>query len=122
MAYSSGPDYDQTLTEVGTWSEKDGLYFLPATGYLVAICLTPVTLMPVSDEVDCRAEFEVTEPNGLPLYRTIRWRYAMSQCGIMFKEPIPNMNAACPYVLKRINPIVCPALSVTLFSLAQSYA
>jgi hypothetical protein len=123
MAYSNEPDYDQCLVERAPWPKENGLYYLPPTGYLMAICLSPVTLMPISDDVESRAEFEVTEPNGIALYRTIRWHYAMNQCGIMFREPMPNINASTPYTLKRINPLECPDLWVTIFSLAaQSHA
>jgi hypothetical protein len=116
------PDYAQCFTETTLWLGQYAAYSLPPTGYLVAVTINPGKELPAGDDLNWRAEFEVTDENWAPLYEVIRWDWPMGKCGVMFKEPMPNMNAAHGYWIKRTQPEKCPDLKVITTSLCVSRA
>jgi hypothetical protein len=114
------PDYSQCFTEQMLWLGKYDSYNLPASGYLVAVTLSPVTDLPCGNN-DWRAEIEITDDSWVPLYRTIQWEWPMAKAGVMLWPPKPNMNSAHGYWLRRIQPDSCPDLQVTMVSLRMTY-
>ena len=112
------PDFTQCFTEIEQWPGGNIRYIIPPTGYLIAIGINPVDKLPGghSDDVYWRAKFEITDQDETALYGEIKWEWSMYKSGIAFYEPIPNMNASHPYIIKRVQPSICPDLQVVTVS------
>lgn len=114
------PDYNQVLLTSFHWSGEYESFRLPPGGWLIAITIQPGIDMP-KPEPDAlyRAEYEVTDEDAL--YGTIRWQLPLSSCGIMFPQPIVNMNSRSPYLIKRLSPKVSPAVKISVLHALQYF-
>ena len=111
------PDWTQAIAETFTLPENADWWPLPVGGYLLAVSLRAHGDLPQGTDVNFRAEYEITEPNGAALHERIQWQYQLPACGCAFAEPLPNMNSASPYTLTRVQPQETPPLSVTVVHL-----
>lgn len=108
------PDWQGAIAETFILPENAEHWPLPAGGYLLAVTLRAHKDLPCGTDIHWRAEYEITEPNGVALHERIRWQYSLAACGVAFADPLPNMNLASPYTLTRVHPAETPALTVTV--------
>lgn len=99
--YTSDLVFDMIRTEAGDM--RTG-WQIPPGGWLAAILVRKLDY-PHKD-----LQFELTDYDGSALYASFTVDQLLNCGGIMLPEPIPNVNAACPYVLKI--PAGCPALEI----------
>lgn len=90
------PKLDQASVRRQLWTpEYESISLIPC-GWLVAVLLENVP-----QSAGCMSgSFEVTD-ESLALYGSFRWEYAMASAGVVLAEPVPNFNAAAPYLVRR---------------------
>ncbi|HEX4661891.1 MAG TPA: hypothetical protein VH307_31230 [Streptosporangiaceae bacterium] len=93
---------------------NSALCYLPVGGWLAGVGVAVESLVGweynLNDYGVVRAEITDVDGSGLYGEFVIRIGYGFHQGGILFPEPIPNMNAAQPYVLRFLDKP--PALKV----------
>jgi hypothetical protein len=95
------------------WPSERGVFSLRVGGYLIAVTLEANPEMPSGDDGYARAEFELTDQNGVALYEHFYWAWDMDRCGFACPDPLPNFNAATPFMLQRVYPEESPDVLVT---------
>lgn len=115
------PNWEQAISE--TYLIENESWQMPPGGWLLAITIENGSGSIINGgELHYRARFELTNPDRVALYARINWEYPMRGCGVAFKEPLPNMNATCGYILHRTSPRGGKApIKVTLTHLMMKY-
>lgn len=115
----NGPDWIRTISREYIIPANTNYWLIPAGGWLTSVCIRGYGQEnEPTDNGYYRARFEITDPVGSALWGQFTWMYHDSSCGFTFMVPVPNMDAAAPYVLHRIDTGACPKLTVIVQNLA----
>lgn len=122
IRYMDAWDWQSITVESRVFRSNEKIIDLPVSGGILAI---HVTLRNIDDPMpanlhgeDYRAKFTVhADPSAWDEIGSFTWSYTLTDCGMAFKIPVPNVNAANPLYLLRNSPEQCPDLTVHVVSL-----
>lgn len=90
------PQLDRGNIRRQLWTPEYDRFILYPNGWLIGVFLENDPRNPGYMSGD----FEITDDN-MALFGSFHWEFAMASAGIVFPEPLPNVNAAQPYWLRR---------------------
>jgi len=119
-----GPDWENAHATIDIVPENCASRQIPIGGYLLGVSLRNIGhYMPRDPNPDAPAasSWEISDWDGTALYGgPFYWGWAMASCGIVFPEPLPNMNSATGYWLHRLTPEGdCPGVQLITMQVWQ---
>jgi hypothetical protein len=109
------PDYEAVHVDRYNMGGEYTEYMIPPTGFLAAVGVMLLDYGSSPEPMD----FEITGPDHVALFGkfTVHTELGFHKGGVMFPEPIPNMNVAVPYIL--VAPSGHPRLEITTVGMWQ---